>query len=355
MSTLNTWLPRENLRGSPSRIPTRVPSGTIWPHDEFTLGYAKQRPDGGPWHEDPFVGMGVDDAAMEMRAREGLVPLDLSDVLNSTKKAKRGLKGISGYGRNMVKAVGALVNRNYPHHRVTFCTVTLPEMSTENRLWVAENWAELTRELLRWVTRQLEKAGVPAIVCSVSEIQPKRLATSGSGYLHWHLIWLNVPAKSGSWSIEPNDLRKWLSRVLDRKLNTNLDGGVNVDVRSVKGEVARYMAKYMSKGSETLAEAQEDWGEGVTPATWWNMNAKTRAWVKANTFKGVRVGQLLESVLDYIWETGETDPIEFIKPIELEYDGITMVVGWRGRFGRTHADDLRGMIKSAYADLETLG
>jgi len=105
-----------------------------------------------------------------------------------------------------------------------------------------------------------------------------------------------------------------------------------VDVKRVKGEAARYLAKYMSKGKQQVQEAMDDWGTDLCPRTWWNMTKPARDMVKAATSRGRIPGQLLEDVLNHAWATDLDSHYEFLRHIELEFDGVIITVGWRGRF-----------------------
>lgn len=351
--TLKDWLPSENLKGTPNSKGTRYPSGKLWPHGEWSLGYGKERPDGGDWHEDPYVGLGVDDVAMEQRAGHSPVPLNLSDAPNSHTAARRGLKGISGYGQQMIKAAGHLMQEKWPHHRKTLGTITLPGMTQQARAEIVALWPELTRQLLQWLSRRLERQGLPPIVCSVTEIQPSRLQETGQGCLHWHLLWLNQPGTKGNWAVDPCDVRAWLSELLQRKIPSYQGGHVNVNTKSVEGVVAAYLAKYMSKGKQMIAEALEDWGEDNCPRTWWNMTAPARRMVKAATYVGRGIGEVLERTLEKAWDFGVYDCYAFIAPIEIEFDGVAHIVGWRGRNLPTLDTHMRRGLESL--DIERLG
>jgi hypothetical protein len=322
----------------------------MWPHGEWSLGYASERPDGGPWHEDVFVGLGVDDVAMASRGEGGALPLNLSDASNSHSRPKRGQNGITGYGQQMVKAAGFLMGEKWPQHRKTLGTITLPPMTEQARGEVVAAWPELTRELLQWLSRSLGRKSLPPVVCSVSEVQPKRLAETAEAYLHWHLLWLNLPGKSGNWAIDPRDVRTWLESLLIRKIPSYLGGYVNVNVKPVRGEAARYLAKYMSKGKQQVQEAMDDWGAELCPRTWWNMTRPTRDMVKAATSKGRIPGQLLENVLNHAWETDLDSHYEFLRHIELEFNGALVTVGWRGRFVAGLALDIRELLQSIDID-----
>ena len=329
---LQDLLPPEKIRGFASAHAQYYPSATVWPHGEFSIGYGKRRPDGGDWHEDPFVGLGVDDVEMAERAARSAVPFDLSDVPNSHKKKPRGLKGITGFGQQMIKAGGFLIQKHYPKHRLTFGTVTLPPLSPEARAEVAEKWPELTRQLLQYLSRRLEGLGLPKLVCSVTEVQPKRLAATGAAYLHWHLLWLNHPGQGGNWTVEPRELAAWLCELLQRHIPSYRPGYINVDTKLVDGEAARYMAKYMSKGKQAVDEAVKDWGENCCPHTWWNMTADLRALVKANTARGEVVGYLVQDIMTAAFQGELDDWFAFLRHIEIDIDGVSVTVGWRGRF-----------------------
>lgn len=347
--TLGTCLQSVELRGRPKTTPDKYPSGTLWPHGEWSLGWAKGRTDERldsrkPWQCPKKT---------EDRIREDWAlaqfPLDLSDAANSHTTSRRGSKGITGYGQQMVKAAGHLMGEYWPHHRKTLGTITLPPMSQKTRREVVAAWPEITRQLLQWQTRRLKRLGLPEAIVSVCEIQPKRLAESGEAVLHLHQLWLNVPAKSGHWSFSPNVIRSYLSRLLMRTCPSYTWGFINVDTRPVEGNAAAYLAKYMSKGRQALAEALEDWGEDNHPRTWWNMNKPTRDMVKAATHKGAKVGEMLRWVLDAYLDGVVNDPYAFLKPITHDFGKWEVIIGWRGRFEsdvgavlRTRAESISG-------------
>lgn len=345
-TVLSDYIPKGRLKGFAHRTATSYPSGKLWPHDEWSYGMVRPRGDGGKWHEDPYVGMGVDDVAMASRDGRSPVPLNLRDTSNSHKPAKRGKNGITGYGRNMVKAAGAVVNRTWPNHRVTFGTITLPPLPPEQRRAVVENWAEIVRQTLQRLARLAERQGLPKVIVSVSEIQPKRLRQHGEGYLHLHLIWLNHPGKAGNWAVDPCDVRAWFGALLYRLIPGYTGGHVNVNVKPVDGAIARYMAKYMSKGSEQLAEAWEDWGFDAFPSTWWNMTAMIRKLVKEQTLDGPEVGRLLETLVSAdCGESGE-GLFAYLRPVNIWIGEALVNMGWRGRMHPEVAEDCRGMLKS---------
>lgn len=344
---LSELLPRQNVRGYAKREGGSYPSGTLWPHGEFSLGWARDRGDGGEWHEDVFVGMGVDDTASAREgAKEALASLNLSDAPNSH-RPPRGLKGMTGYGAQMIKACGHLLQQRWPHHRKTLGTVTLPPMSEQARREVVAAWPQMTREWLQWLSRRLERQGLPPVVCSVTEVQPKRLEARSEGYLHWHTLWLNHPGQAGNWAVDPNDVRTWVNDLLRRHCPSYSGGHVNVNTKPVEGVVAAYMAKYMSKGKQMVSEAMKDWGSDLCPRQWWNMTASARRMVKAATCQGRQAGLILETALNHAFDTDPGEVFAFLRHIELLVDGAHLTVGWRGRFHPGLDDDIRALIQSS--------
>lgn len=347
---ISDYIPREKIRGFAHKTAASYPSGRIWPHDEFSYGYVRPRGDGGKWHEDPYVGLGVDDVEMASREGRSALPLNLRDTANSQAAAKRGRNGITGYGRNMVKAAGAVINRKWPHHRVTFGTITLPPLSPEQRRAAVQSWSEIVRQTLQRLAHLVGLQGLPKVIVSVSEIQPQRLAKLGEGYLHLHLIWLNHPGKEGNWSVDPCDVRAWFNGLLCRLIPGYTEGHVNVNVKPVDGEIARYMAKYMSKGSEQLREAWEDWGFDAFPSTWWNMTAPARRMVKDATYSGAEVGRLLETLVSAECGESEGGLFAYLRPVQIWIEKNLVTMGWRGRMHFAVAEDCRVMIESFHME-----
>lgn len=329
---LSELLPRQSVRGIASERGAWYTSGRLWPHGEWSYGYARSRGDGGDWHERPIK------VSKEAEDREtaggvwGFLPLDLSVPCNSHTPSRRGLKGMTGYGAQMIKAGGHLMQHLWPHHPKTLGTITLPSMTQEARREVVAAWPEIVRQLLQWQCRKLRRLGLPQALLSVSEIQPKRLLESGEACLHLHQLWLNSPGEPGHWSFSPNEIRSYVDRLL-RRVSPSYEGGfINVDTKPVEGTVAAYMAKYMSKGRQQISEAIEDWGEDNCPRTWWNMSKPMRDAVKARILKGAQVGAKLEEVLELAFDYGTDECYAFLMPIMLDIGQEKRLMGWRGRF-----------------------
>lgn len=334
----------------PSKQSAFVPSGKLWPTGEWSLGYSKHRSDDPQWFH--HLADSPDGWLAKGKLQEGRPegPLDLRNVSNSHKntcpRRKRGSKGITGNGRKMVKSVGALINRNYRCHRVTFATITMPSLPRQLRRELALCWPELVRQLIQWLSRHLERQGLPKVVVSVSEIQQKRLEESREAYLHLHLLWLNHPGRAGNWAVDVRKLKAFVSRFMFNRGIWAEGAYVNTDVRAVKKDVSGYLAKYLSKGSDAIEPMIADLGADTIPSTWWNLSGDARKWVKKNTYSGRVVGEILEAMLEYFWSDTSNDFFRYIYHVELQCDSGAYTVGWRGCFWERHRQELTGVLKS---------
>jgi hypothetical protein len=200
---------------------------------------------------------------------------------------------------------------------------------------------------MKWLRRRLERKDLPAVIVSVSEIQPKRLAESGEGYLHLHMMWLNSPSPKKGWTVRVENLKAWVADWLIRNNLWEENSHVNVDTRSVKGEKSRYLAKYASKGSDEIAEFAGDCGWESVPSQWWNITNKARQWVKANLIEGRAAGELLDALVNQSFDAGVFAHFHYLYHVDIEVNGRRINVGWRGGLQRECYDELVDMLSSA--------
>lgn len=377
-----------NLKGNPNKHTTYIPTGRIWPSGDFSYGYRAVEGDSrvdyrkepsrvpaaplprnwviGRWgipmqaYPGPWAGMTVSEweewqwiknwhppLAVDPPVVED-VRLDLTIPANSHKvldrPSKYGKKGITSYGRKMVKSAATLIQK-MPNKRITFCTITMPPLGHDLRRELALAWPEFLRQLIQWLSRQLKSAGLPALVCSVTEIQPKRLKALNEGYLHLHLVWPNHYAKSGNWAVCVGRLKTWCSEFLQSRGLWEVESWVNVDTQEVEKTAAGYLSKYMSKGSEEIEKFAEDCGWDAVPGQWWNLSKPARDIVKKYTKEGDVVGALLQSVVNHSLDFQELDKYHVLCPAILSCDGNERIVGWFGVLTQDFRAELLAMLK----------
>lgn len=339
---------RQQWGGTMGRTPDKKFYGRIWPNGNFSLGL-------GP------VGsraLDLDEESEGIQARYGaagsigdaVAALTSSNALNShtpeNERPQRGLKGITALGQQMLRSACYVLERDYGIGDLCFATLTVPALPKGARFLLAQNWSELVRQLLQWVSRKLMQSGRPTKIAGCTEIQSRRLEASGEAYLHLHLVW---PAHSNSadrlWAVEWAEIREWWSRALVRFSCCELPHHPRVELAPVKKSAERYMGKYLSKGSgEALDQFIEDLGEESVPPTWWFMTADLRCQVKSETANGPNTGTILDAVIQDALNDGDLSIFEWIRPVMVTFTDRPVHIGWCGRLRADTREDLLSLL-----------
>lgn len=315
------------LAGIPSRNPSLSPSGRLWPNGEFSQGYRRS-----PGDERLDMRSLADSWGDERGGGGDTPPLDLVNATNSHKpKAQRGQLGITTYGRRMLRNGVYTLRETFPNSLLTFCTLTCPELPGDGRRELAGNWGEVTRQALQWLSRSLIRQGVKPLILSCSEIQPSRLQNGGGAYLHLHLVWPNPPKNRGEWGVDADDLRAWWGKLLRRITDNPSLPTPNIDLVVAKGDIAKELSKYLSKGSSVLSKAAEDLGTENLPRTWWNMSKPLRDALKSAILQGHSVGVLLLEWLEYDRGLAESGLFLWCREIYAEIDDRQVQIGHTGQ------------------------
>ena len=169
------------------------------------------------------------------------------------------------------------------------------------------------------------------MILSCSEIQPKRLENDGGAYLHLHLLWPNPSRRRGEWGVDADDLRSWWAKLLRRLTDIPSLPTPNVDLVVAKGDIAKELSKYLSKGSSVLGKAAEDLGIENLPRTWWNMSKPLRDAVKAAILQGQEVGALLLEWIEYDRGLGEEGIFQWVREIYAEIEDRQVHIGNTGQ------------------------
>lgn len=261
-------------------------------------------------------------------------PLDLVSVSNSHNsdsessndkcdRKARGTGGLTSYGKRMVRNAAELMEKKYGAERLSFLTLTLPDMEAGLREKANIEWAEMMRQFLQWLSRRLCSSGLPSLIVGVSEIQPKRAESSGHRWLHYHAVFLGRKIKS-SWAIKPQEIRKAWTNIV-RKRVVGFEGECpGENIKRVQGGAGQYLSKYMTKGSEIE-------GTGVLPSAWWNASKPLREEVKRQIRTGDSTAEWLQMLVDeHLDEPGQA--FYWLRPVTLMgEDGTGFLIGWTGK------------------------
>lgn len=330
------------------RTPDKKFYGRIWPNGNFSMGV-------GPVGQEALE-LSEDGEGIQARygaagsIGDAVAALTLSNALNSHTQCEpstqRGLKGITALGQQMLRSACYVLERDYGKSDLCFATLTVPTLPPGARFLLVQNWSELVRQFLQWVSRKLLAGGRPTKVCGCSEIQSARLANHGEGYLHLHAIWpAHSNAASRLWVVEWEELRDWWERALVRFSCCELPYHPRVQTSPIEKSAERYMGKYLSKGSgEVMDDFVEKEGEFSVPPSWWFMTADLRHQVKAETAQGPNTGTLLDAVIQTSLEDGLDDTFEWIRPVMLTFTDRPVHVGWCGRLRPGAREDLLTLL-----------
>jgi len=334
---------RQTLGGTMGRTPDKKFFGRIWPNGNFSLGLGPVGQAAIEFEEDDSNKLARYGDSGDMNA--AIAALTSSNALNSHTECEpspqRGLKGITGFGQQMLRSGCYLLERDYGNSDLCFATLTVPSLSREGRQRLAANWSELVRQFVQFVTRRLAAAGRPTKVAGCTEIQTARLQSRSEGYLHLHAVWpSHSNAASQLWAVEWADLREWWERALIRFSGEQLPHHPRVELAPVKKSAERYMGKYLSKGSgEALEEFVADLGEESVPSTWWFMSADLRHQVKSETARGPNTGTLLYAVVQQALSEGDLGDFVWIRPVMMTFTDVPVHIGWCGRLAPWARED----------------
>ena len=325
--TASNPLDRLPLSGFPDRGPVLTPSGRLWPNGEFSQGYKRTQGD-----ERLDMRPLADSWGDEGGGGGDIPPLDLDSVTNSHKTTRqRGELGITTYGRRMLRNGIHILKETFPNHPLTFGTLTIPALPGDARRELAGNWAEVVRQTIQWLSRELSRKGLPPMILSCSEIQPSRLENGGGAYLHLHLVWLNPPKRREGWGVDADRLRSFWDKLLERITDIPDLPSANIDLQWVKGDISRELSKYLSKGSSVLSRAAADLGIENMPRTWWNMSKALRDAIKSAILQGHSVGVLLLEWIQYDRGCAEDGLFQWVREIYAEIDDRPVQIGHTGQ------------------------
>ena len=242
---------------------------------------------------------------------------------------RRGLKGITAYGKRMVKSACAILQQRHGHKNLTFGTLTLPVLTPGQLLMVSENWGSLKGRFSEELSRLLKRRGLDSDWVDVTEIQSKRWRRRKEVALHLHYLHHGrEPGKvyqhpgvapndpSTKWAIHPREIRAIWQRLLQNLLGVDVDCSTATRIEEVRLSAAHYLAKYMSKGGKITQQIIEAHRGHFLPSSWYGVSAALRREIK-NAIANLTPQQaysFLENFENYRW----LGAVEWFYPIYQE-------------------------------------
>lgn len=267
----------------------------IWPNGEFSVSYVNKTspfenvksnsttvlPDESPWRmmEGDRLAL-IEEYGSIRAAMEALSPgyldaaigevahLGLLDVAKTHTRAPRGTKGITNYGRRMIRNGAYLLEEKCPKSGMGMITLTLPDLEPDDYVGAVAGWSEIMRQFLQWLGRRLRSAGAVPWVIGCCEVQEERMKKLGGLPLHAHLLIQTRTQDGFVFSIA--DIRNKWEEVVTRcgKLQNRYSWQSATRIETVNETAGDYISKYVSKGidSKCLEEVQKHFR---VPKTWW--------------------------------------------------------------------------------------
>lgn len=194
--------------------------------------------------------------------------LGSSNASNSHRSSIRGLKGISGYGRRMIRNGAHILEQAVGVRRCALLTVTIPPLPEEVYKEVTREWSEIVRIFTQWIVRMLGRAHGYKWVIGCVEIQEKRMENEGGLPLHLHLVFQSRTKREFTLNLHE------VSRVWQRAICSRVPAAASVNyssatrIEGVKKSVAGYISKYLSKGVNQNVLVSVSKGFKL-PSAWW--------------------------------------------------------------------------------------
>jgi len=242
----------------------------IWPHGQGSI--TLQRKASRSILTYNAISDNVPPVPQEVRDPEGF------EDIGGLDRPRKGLKGITPYGQNMVKSGAYLLECVYGRENLAFATTTLPgspELTSE----CASKWYLIQGLFLKYLRRELKALGLPDLVVGVTEIQPKRQKREGGMPLHLHLVYV-FRQKNGPVLVTEGIIKDIWKRCICNYV-PEMKGefwGMHANQQQIEKSVVGYLGKYLTKGQSTLRELLEKRPEQaeLLPNHWWFMTKELK-------------------------------------------------------------------------------
>lgn len=206
---------------------------TIWPSGDFTAGFVSSQ-------QKTEIGLGLSVARNSNR------PLEQSSGSKKRRPAQ-----LSARGKRVVRSSAAIMDRLYPKWRLSFTTLTIPNLGEAGLKRLLERWSELTHRYYQELKREMIRQGLAPVFFGVVEIQPKRLIRTGLPYPHLHLVHLSKGSKrNGPWLITSSWHRGTWCRLVSELSGVAVSGSPVENCQAPKKSLRNYLSKYLAKGTD---------------------------------------------------------------------------------------------------------
>jgi len=249
----------------------------------------------------------------------GFPPPKLGIGSQSSQPGKKyGLKGITSYGRKMLRNAGHLIDKtceNQYNRLPQMGTLTVPSYHPDTMQLICVHWGDIVRKFFQECKRRYAKFRYPFDYASCTEIQPKRWLERHEVGLHVHFLFVAIRLGRNKWVLPDNWVRETWGRILGHYLGVgDLPQLPNYRRDTVRKSSAAYIAKYASKGTQFIKEVAESVGEDFIPSQWWSMSSRLRDGIRRHTI--LSTGVVAEKLL-VVARMGVSEYVRYVRVASL--------------------------------------
>lgn len=244
--------------------------------------------------------------------RGELLPLVHQSVESSPVPQKPSRKRLTSMTKNMARNIRNgvyLLEKQYGKEQMSFLTLTLPNLSTDELAVCCEFWQDMTDQILKWLRKQLQSKGIQFEYVYCTEIQSKRLQSRGEYAPHLHIVFRGRNGRKNVWAITPKKIRQaWASIIACVIGHRDFCVSALENLQRIKHSAARYLSKYISKGSCCLPSEEHNSPASRLKTQWGGMaRLVSRAiksctcyfrWGGTNGSMAIRLFQRLDELVD---------------------------------------------------------
>lgn len=309
----------------------------VYPNGEFTIGYdsAKRATALGGKEEAP-EDISWDSASEELKAELKAVAaataMDVgSSLVVNSPKQRRGLNGISTRAARDVRNMAHVLQTETPKERLSFVTLTIPQMSQEDNLSVCENWHLIVKDFFKSLGRLYKrKSGREFEYVAVTEIQEKRYERTEFIGLHLHFVCVGKLQRSSNWILTPTEIRDKWKRAAENHCIEDYDWSASENCQRVRKDASGYLGKYLSKGVKSAGKIRASGRERYLPYTWYSRSISLLRRVKKATIRDREIAEFLTAVF---CRRLTLQSVSFYREICIESPSFgEMVIGYVGKF-----------------------
>lgn len=263
--------------------------------------------------------------------------------------------------RRNIRNAAYMMEQDYGKDNLSFLTLTLPDLSSEDLQSCSDNWGKMVDQILKYLRKRVEKHGINFAYVYCSEIQLKRLQQRGEYALHLHILFRGRCAKKKPWCVTPCQVRKaWAGIIRCVIGHSRFCADALENLQVIRRSAGAYIAKYLSKGVHLDTPGGEEAVAGVPPVTHWGGMArlvarrirKCSCYLRSSGSNGYLVDRFI-SELELLRNGGYIDyfHVGFITLSSSDINSHRGIFTWSGRL---HVPTYQGGLAAVFAVVEAM-